>query len=550
MIRPMHLIRLIQINFVLMRYAINRPVLKKQPWWLRTLSYLNPLSFFNRGKTRGESIRLALESLGPIFVKFGQVLSTRRDLLPDDIADELAKLQDRVPPFPSDKAIQIIETTYKKKIRELFHTFDDAPLASASIAQVHSATLHDGSEVIVKVLRPKVHKIIQKDIALLYSVAKMTERFWAQGKRLRPVALVAEFEQTIIDELDLMREAANASQLRRNFIDSDIMYVPKVYWKFSKTNVMVMERIYGIPIADMATLKAKKTNMKKLAERGVSIFFTQVFRDSFFHADMHPGNLFVDISNPEDPRYIGVDFGIMGSLAPEDQRYLAENLLAFFHRDYRRIAILHIESGWVPADTRIDQFEAMIRTVSEPIFEKPFGDISFGQLLLRLFQTAERFNMEIQPQLMLLQKTLLYVEGLGRQLYPELDLWTTAKPFMENWMREQHSLKNIASESFKDWQTTAEKVLKTPRLVYDVLNKANTQQQILQPHRITTVTQQERKSSKKPFFLGAGLGLLIVSGISFLTHQTTITTTSHWQWAVIATGGLFVLLSLIAPSRS
>jgi len=547
MIRPMQVIRLMQINFVLMRYAINRPVLRQQSWWMHSLSYLNPLSYLRKDRPRGESLRIALESLGPIFVKFGQVLSTRKDLFPDDIAEELSKLQDQVPPFPSEKAIEIIEKSYGKKIQALFHTFDEKPLASASIAQVHSATLHDGSEVIVKVLRPNVHKIIRRDIQLLYLVARLTERFWSQGRRLRPVALVAEFEQTIIDELDLMREAANASQLRRNFQDSDIMYVPKIYWEFSKSNVMVMERIYGVPIADIATLKAKKTNMKKLAERGVTIFFTQVFKDSFFHADMHPGNLFVDVTDPEDPKYIGVDFGIMGSLNPEDQFYLAENLLAFFHRDYRRIAILHVESGWVPPDTRIDQFEATIRTVSEPIFEKPFGEISFGQLLLRLFQTAERFDMKIQPQLMLLQKTLLYVEGLGRQLYPELDLWATAKPFMEDWMREQHSVKSIAKESFKDWQTTAEKVLKTPRLVYDILHKVNTQQQLLRQQKTTVMAVQKEKSGKKPFFLGAGAALLIAGGLSQLTHHATVATAQPWQWATLAVGGLLVLIGYVTP---
>ncbi len=540
MIRPIQLIRLMQINFVLMRYAINRPVLGKQSWWLRALSYLNPLSFLKQEGSRGESIRLALESLGPIFVKFGQMLSTRQDLLPADIAGELAKLQDQVPPFSSEVAIEIIEKTYGKKIQDLFHTFEEKPLASASVAQVHTATLHDGSKVIVKVLRPNIDKVIRKDIALLYMVARLTERFWSQGRRLRPVALVAEFERTIIDELDLMREAASASQLRRNFIDSDIMYVPKVYWAYSKPNVMVMERIYGIPISDIAALKAKKTNMKKLAERGVKIFFTQVFRDSFFHADMHPGNLFVDVSDPENPKYLGVDFGIMGTLNPEDQHYLAENLLAFFHRDYRRIAILHVESGWVPLDTRVDQFEATIRTVSEPIFEKPFGEISFGLLLLQLFQTAERFDMKIQPQLMLLQKTLLYIEGLGRQLYPELDLWTTAKPFMEDWITEQHGIKKIANEGLKNWETTAESMLKTPRLVYDVLNKMHRQQQLLQQQ-----ATQETKSTRRPFLIGAGAALLIAGGISLLTHEPIIAVTPSWQWASVAFGGLLLLFGCI-----
>lgn len=544
MIRPMQLIRLMQINFVLMRYTITRPVLRQQSWWLHALSYLNPLSFLKQEETRGESIRLALESLGPVFVKFGQTLSTQHDLLPDDIIKELSKLQDQVPPFPSDKAISIIEEANGKTIQDLFATFEEKPLASASVAQVHAATLHDDSQVIVKVLRPNIEKIIRKDLALLQLVARLAERFWSHGKRLRPVALVAEFERTIIDELDLMREAANASQLRRNFKDSDIMYVPKIYWPYAKTNVMVMERIHGVPVSDLATLKAKKTNMKKLAERGVTIFFTQVFRDSFFHADMHAGNLFIDISDPENPTYIGVDFGIMGTLSPQDQHYLAENLLAFFHRDYRRIAILHVESGWVPIDTRIDQFEATIRTVSEPIFEKPFSEISFGELLLRLFQTAERFNMEIQPQLMLLQKTLLYVESLGSQLYPELDLWATAKPFMEKWVREQHSLKNLAKGSLEDWQTSAEKILKTPRIFYDVLHEMHTRQRLQQQRQTTSTTAPVRKKTLRPFLLGAGATLFITGAISLLTHHQAIAFTQTWQWTSLAFGGALLLLSV------
>lgn len=514
MIRPVQIIRLIQIYYALMRYAVNRPVLEGQPWWLRALSYLNPLSFLKQSKTRGESLRLGLESLGPIFVKFGQILSTRQDLLPEDIVAELSKLQDQVPPFPSKKAVAKIEAALGQSINDVFSEFEEKPLASASVAQVHAGKLHDGSEVIVKVLRPKIKKVIRNDIALLYLVARLTQALWRQGKRLRPVELVNEFEQTLLDELDLMREAANASQLRRNFIDSTIMYVPKIHWTYMKNNIMVMERIHGVPIANVDELKARGTNMKKLAERGVTIFFTQVFRDSFFHADMHPGNLFVDISDPEDPRYLGVDFGIMGTLSPEDQHYLAENIIAFFHRDYRRIAVLHVESGWVSSNTRIDQFESAIRTVSEPIFEKPLKDISFGQLLLKLFQTAERFNMVIQPQLMLLQKTLFNIEGLGRRLYPELDLWETAKPFMEQWASKQKGLKRIAKAVADEWEESTESGLKTPQLVYDVLHHIQRRQRQDNDKQFAP----QKPKALRGFLFGVLITLIVGAGIQLLMH--------------------------------
>lgn len=513
-IRPVQLFRLLQINYALMRYAINRPVLGGRSWWLRAISYLNPLSFLKQSKTRGESIRLGLESLGPIFVKFGQILSTRQDLLPADIVAELSKLQDQVPPFPGKKAVARIERSLGKSIHDVFSEFDETPLASASVAQVHAAKLHDDSDVIVKVLRPNIKKIIRSDIALLYLVARLTQGLWSQGKRLRPVELVAEFEQTILHELDLMREAANASQLRRNFKDSTIMYVPKVYWSYTTSDIMVMERIHGVPISDIDELKAKNTNMKTLAERGVTIFFTQVFRDSFFHADMHPGNLFVDVADPEDPRYLGVDFGIMGTLGPEDQHYLAENILAFFHRDYRRIAVLHIESGWVSPDTRIDQFESAIRTVSEPIFEKPLSEFSFGQLLLKLFQTAEQFNMVIQPQLMLLQKTLFNIEGLGRSLYPDLDLWETAKPFMEEWATKQKGLKKIANTVIEEWEGSAESALKTPQLLYNVLHHLQNRHRQEVYERIV----ERKPRNVRSFFFGVLITLIIIAGVRLLIH--------------------------------
>src|SRR5690606_32851206 len=386
---------------------------------------------------RGERLRLALIELGPIFVKFGQILSTRRDLLPLDVADELKHLQDRVPPFSSELARQRIEQSLARPIEQVFSEFDNAPLASASIAQVHAARLHTGEDVVVKLIRPGIRPIIRQDIALLFLFARLLERFWADGKRLHPVEIVADYEHTIFDELDMQREAGNTSQLRRNFEGSELIYIPQVYWNYTAGDVLVMERIHGIPIAEVEQLKAAGTDMKVLAERGVEIFFTQVFRDSFFHADMHPGNIFVSVENPLAPQYIAIDCGIVGTLTPEDQNYLARNLLAFFNRDYRQVAALHIESGWVPPHTRIDEFESAIRTVCEPIFERPLRDISFGQFLLRLFQTARRFDMEVQPQLVLLQKTLLNVEGLGRQLYPDLDLWSTAHPFLEKWLRDR-----------------------------------------------------------------------------------------------------------------
>jgi len=475
MFRPVQILRLIQINAILFKHGMNRSLIGNHSKLLRTLSYTNPWSW-KKDQDRAVQLRKGLEKLGPIFIKFGQILSTRRDLFPDDIVDELSKLQDHVPPFPSALAQSIIEESYQQSLSELFAEFDLEPLASASVAQVHSARLHSGEEVIVKILRPNLKKIIRRDIQLMYSAARLVERFWSHGKRLRAVELVQEFELTLFDELDLMREASNASLLRRNFEKSALLYVPKVYWDYARLNILVMERIYGLPISEVATFKRLGVNLKKLSENGVQIFFTQVFRDSFFHADMHPGNIMVDVSDPENPKYLGVDFGIMGTLSPNDQYYLAENFLAFFKRDYRRVAMLHVESGWIPATTRVDQFEAAIRTVCEPIFERPLKDISFGHLLLRLFQTAERFDMEIQPQLLLLQKTLLNIEGLGRELYPDLDLWATAKPFLEKWVRKQHGLGHRLTRILKTLPLSTEKLAQLPELAYNILSEIHQQQ--------------------------------------------------------------------------
>ena len=437
MARTRTLIRMLSIQRVLVKYSLDDII--KETHLLRPLRFLFYLAPRRRDRSApiGERIRLALEELGPIFVKFGQAISTRRDLLPPDIADELAKLQDAVPPFPAEQAIGILNKAYKRDVDEVFERFDVEPLAAASIAQVHTAKLHDGGEVIVKVLRPGVQQQIERDLEVMRMLAGLADRYWEHGKRLKPLEVVNEYEHTIIDELDLMREAANAAQLRRNFEDSDMLYVPDIYWDYCRPEVLVQERIYGTPISDMEALRKAGTNIQGLAENGVEIFFTQVFRHNFFHADMHPGNIFVITTDPERPKYAAVDFGIVGTLNPEDQRYLAENFLAFFDRDYHRIAKLHLDSGWVPAGSRIDQLEAAVRTVCEPIFNKPLAEISFAQVLMRLFRVAQRFNVELQPQLILLHKTLFNIEGLGRELYPQLDLWKTAHPVLKQWMSEQ-----------------------------------------------------------------------------------------------------------------
>ena len=434
----------------------------------RLLSYNRS---YNSSYNSARSLRLALESLGPLFVKFGQLLSTRKDLLSSDMAEELAKLQDKVAPFPGKLAREMIEQSLQQSIDCAFQSFEEAPLASASVAQVHKATLHDGQEVVIKVLRPKIHAQVKRDVALLETLAKWIHVFIPASRRLRLTEVVQEFKTILFDELDLMKEAANTSQLRRNFKDSESLYVPEVYWEWTRTNVLVLEQIHGIPISDIQTLKEKNVDLKCLAERGVEIFFTQVFRDCFFHADMHPGNIFVSPENPSNPKYIAVDCGIMGTLSPEDQRYLGENFLAFFKRDYRRVAELHVQSGWVPPSTRVEVFEAAIRTVCEPIFEKPLKDISFGQTLMGLFQTARRFDMQVQPQLVLLQKTLLSIEGLGRQLYPDLDLWQTAKPYLETWMKKQFGPRALLRNLKAKIPTWNDRVPNIPEAIFDILHR-------------------------------------------------------------------------------
>ena len=519
MFGPAQVLRLLHINRVLVRHGLDDIVLATHLFRpIGFVRHLLPWNWAPRQElklSRGERIRLALEDLGPIFVKFGQMLSTRRDLLPDDIALELAKLQDQVPPFPGEQARAIIEKAYGQPLAAVFAEFESQPLASASIAQVHAARLLNGREVVVKVLRPAVEKVIRRDVELLYIIAGLAQRYWREGRRLRPIEVVAEYEKTIFDELDLVREAANASHLRRNFQNSPILYVPEIFWPETRRDVMVMERIRGIPVGDLAELRRRGVDLKKLSARGVEVFFTQVFRDSFFHADMHPGNIFVNADDPADPRYIAVDFGIIGTLSPTDQHYLAENFLAFFHRDYRRVAELHIESGWVPAETRVDEFESAIRTVSEPIFDRPLKDISFGGFLLTLFQTARRFNMEVQPQLVLLQKTLLNIEGLGRQLDPELDLWQTAKPFLENWMRDRVgplSFFNRVKRQLPHW---ADQTPDLPNLIHGLLQRASDGELTvrLRKQEMEQWRRELRRANRRSFHATAGAALVVSAAV-------------------------------------
>ena len=513
MIRTKILMRLIRINWVMMSHGLDEIVLKTHLFRpIRYLAFFSPNYWLRKPKeSRGVRIRRTLEDLGPIYVKFGQTLSTRKDLLPEDIAEELVKLQDRVPPFSAEVARNIIEQQLGQSIETAFDEFDPQPLASASVAQVHTATLKTGEKVIVKVLRPDIEDKIHSDVALLYEFARLAERFWSDARRLRAAEVVAEFEKTILDELDLLREAANASAIRNNFKNSDSLYIPEIHWPLTRRKVLVMERIYGVPVGDIPALRAGNADFKKLAERGVEIFFTQVFRDNFFHADMHPGNIFVQLPD----KYLAVDFGIVGSLSDTDQRYLAENFLAFFNHDYRRVAQMHIESGWVPSHTRVEEFEAAIRSVCEPIFEKPLKDISFGLLLLRLFQTARRFDMVVQPQLVLLQKTLLNIEGLGRQLYPDLDLWQTAKPFLENWFQQRMGPAAKIKELLAKLPEMTEQLPEIPALMFQALqSNAQMQQQIQQHnHEMIQLRKQLRRNHKHTLSAILSGALMIAAAI-------------------------------------
>lgn len=486
-------------------------------------------------------LRLALEELGPIYIKFGQLLSTRRDFLPTELADELQSLQDNVPGFSSPSIQQIVEQTLGCPWQDVFSELSTTPLASASVAQVHAARLHNGDEVVVKVIRPGIERTLEQDIRLLKWLAGLIEKHLPHGRRLRPREVVNDYEKVIFDELNLLAEGANATQLRRNFEHSPLLYVPRVYWEYTRSNLLVTERIYGTPVADVETMNRRGVNLKKLAERGVEIFFTQVFTHSFFHADMHPGNIFVALHSPENPQYIAIDCAIIGSLSRSDQQYLARNLLAIFQRDYRKVAELHVECGWVPRDTRVPEFEAAMRSVCEPVFEKPLKDISFGYLLVQLFKTAGRFNMEVQPSLVLLQKTLLNVEGLGRQLYPELDLWTTALPFLEEWNRRRMqpgTLFKALKENVPDW---IEQLPLLPHLMIDNLGQARELKQLnahLQERLQQELAARETRASRR---LQAGIALLAGSALSLLPALQNPLATLPGATILLACGGLYLL---------
>ncbi len=499
----MRFFRLFRIIFVALKFGLDEFILAhERTRWLRTP--LNLLLFMrNISQPRGVRLRLALESLGPIFVKFGQMLSTRRDLMPTDLADELAKLQDQVPPFPSEQAIALLEASYNKPLLEVFKSFERIPVASASVAQVHFAVLHDGREVAVKILRPGITATIAHDIALIKIAADAIEWLWEDGRRLKPRKVIEEFEKHLGDELDLTREAASGSQLRRNFANSPLLLIPEMHWDYCTPDVMVMERMYGMPISQVHTLREAGVDIPKLAANGVEIFYTQVFRDGFFHADMHPGNVQV----AKDGRYIALDFGIMGTLTDIDKNYLAQNFIAFFRRDYKRVAEVHIESGWAPAATRVDELESAIRAVCEPIFDRPLKEVSFGRVLLRLFQTSRRFGIEIQPQLVLLQKTLLNIEGLGLQLDPELDLWKTAKPWLERWMSEQVGWRGFIKAIQAEAPRYATLLPHLPRLLHQRLTENPSTR--LEEAMVQLLKQQQRRNT----LLTAIVGILLLQTI-------------------------------------
>jgi ubiquinone biosynthesis protein len=532
-------LRLLGIQRTLVRHGLDDLVWR--------IHLFRPLAWVQRVLPRrraaaplGERIRLALEELGPLFVKFGQAVSVRRDLLPAEIADELEKLQDRVPPFPSALAVQTLERAFRRPLGEVFAEFDEHALAAASIAQVHAARLPGGQDVVVKVLRPNVRAMIERDLEVLFAFAWLAEKYWPEVRRLHPIEVVAEFRKSLHHELNLLREAASAAQLKRNFAGSTQLYVPEIYWDYCRPDVLTLERIYGIPISEVARLKASGANIERLAANGVDIFFTQVFRHNFFHADMHPGNVFVDVGDPESPRYIAVDFGIVGSLSALDQQYLAENFLAFFRRDYRRVAELHIDSGWVPADTRVDELEAAVRAVCEPIFNKPLKEISFGLVLLRLLETAREFHMEVQPQLVLLQKTLLAIEGLGRQLYPELDLWSTAKPILEEWMRQRRDPRTQLKRLAAVLPQLGEDLLALPELL----------------HRFVLQAKQTRAAGNAGVHAAAASAADARRGAPPLTGAALLVAGSIWSglaepaWIGWVAAGVGLVVLLLAWRRS
>ncbi len=507
------LLRMLKIQRVLVRHGLDDLISSTHLFRpLRFVFLLSPWTWGQRKseQPRGVRIREALQELGPVYVKFGQSVSTRQDILPADVGTELAKLQDKMPPFPAADALEQIQRIYGAPATEVFAEFDAEALAAASIAQVHVARLHSGEEVVVKLLRPGVREQIERNLEVMYALAGLARRYWKEARRLRPVEVVAEYEKTVLNELDLMREAANASQLKRNFQGSDMLYVPEVYWDYCRPDVMVMERIHGVPISDMDALRRAGADIPKLAANGVEIFFTQCFRHNFFHADMHPGNIFVDVTDPANPRYAAVDFGIIGTLDDRDRRYLAENFMAFFDRDYHRVARLHVDSGWVPADTRVDEFESAIRTVCEPIFNKPLKEISFGQVLIRLFSIARSFNMEVQPQLVLLQKTLLNIEGLGRQLYPDLDLWQTGAPVLREWMAERTGPAAMARRIRAELPEIRYMVDRLPAVTRKLLDRIEQDEKPLGPDR----AQLERWAQSR--YLGFAGAVVLLAGAVLL----------------------------------
>ncbi len=530
--------RIIKINRVLTYYQIDKMVLTDTKYaWLIWFNMIAPWNWRKKANcSRGESIRLALEELGPIFIKLGQALSTRKDLLPQDISIELIKLQDDCPPFDAEHSKKLVEEALGKTVEEAYATFDTEPMASASIAQVHAATLHTGTDVIVKVVRPDILPIIEQDVAIMYGLASLLEAAVKIAKRLHPVEVVAEFEKTILDELDMIREAANATQLRRNFENSDLLYVPEIYWSHTAERVMTMERIYGIRISETEKLIEAGLSLTDLSAKGVVIFFTQVFKHNFFHADMHPGNIFI----LPDGRYAAIDFGIMGTLDPEDQRYLAENFLAFFNRDYLRVSELHIESEWVPRNTRVNELESAIRSVCEPIWDRPLKDISFGLVLMRLFQTARRFGMEVQPQLVLLQKTLLNIEGLGRQMDDELDLWDTAKPFLEEWMHDRMGPKGFVKNIKSNLPFWMEQAPQMPGLLHASLTKLAHADFNGQAEQVARLEKQIAEQTRAQRHRTVGLLIIGLALLPGLIHQEWIDG-STLQLVLLLIGGWLII---------
>ncbi|WP_150463665.1 ubiquinone biosynthesis regulatory protein kinase UbiB [Francisella sp. XLW-1] len=513
-------LRLIYIFYIINRYCLlNEPIRATKIRSLKLILLVNPFYYSPRIRKleHGVRIREALERLGPIFIKFGQALSVRADLLPPEVIKEVSKLQDNVPPFDNDIAAQQIENAAKKPITKIFKSFESTPLASASVAQVHGAALQNDEKVVVKVLRPGIEKILKLDTSLMLFFATLLSKL-KEIKRFKPVEIVKEINQSFFDELDLVREASNASQIRRNFEGSTIHYVPKIYWEYTSSTVMVMERVSGVRVSDIETLNALGVDRRLLAQRGVEIFYSQVFDDCFFHADMHPGNMFIDVTNPADPKYISIDFGIVGTLNRDDQRYLAGNFLAFFKRDYRKVAELHIESGWVPSDTREDVLESAIRTVCEPIFEKPMKEISLGYTLMQLFAVARRFNMNIQPQLTLLQKTLFHVEGLGQKLCPELNIWETSRPILEKWMKEQMGLRGFYHRSLENMPRVSDRLPELPRMVFDILQHTQMNLKTTPSHQVSKAKEPKKKHR---FALGASALLISTGAIANITKDTS-----------------------------